>query len=149
MSYSNFTGIQYFKPTGTIDKWGDASRINRDLLTELDRFRHHLGIPVYITSGFRNGSGTSQHDHGNAVDIVVPGYQKTLFDLYLEAERFGFTGIGLYPDWKWNGDEIGGLHLDVRSAVKGARWLGKRNQDSGMNQYFSMTKFNLQALGII
>lgn len=47
----------------------------------LDPLREHLGVPVVVSSGFRNdrvnaavgGSDKSQHRFGEAADITVPG----------------------------------------------------------------------------
>ena len=37
------------------------------------------------------------------------------------AEMLNFTGIGLYPQWKLNGKQRPGLHLDVREG-KLSKW---------------------------
>ena len=79
---------------------------------------------------------------------MFPNYQGALQDLYLMAERFNFTGIGVYPDWEVNGVVKGGLHLDIRSGPP-ARWTGSRNPRSGSNEYGALDKQTLQKLGII
>jgi len=33
---------------------------------------------------------------------------------YESARNVGFTGIGLYPDWTYDGERRTGFHLDVR-----------------------------------
>ena len=89
-----------------------------------------------MTSGVRNGLGNSYHNISRgacAVDIVVPDYMETPFDLVMDATRFGFNGIGYYPHWKWKGEIVGGLHLDTRPLKEESddtlnysqsRWMG-------------------------
>lgn len=138
----NFKGIKYFKPTGTSDQWGDPSMIDRRLLLALDALREAVGMPIYITSGYRSGD-SGQHGKGLAVDVVCPGMG--LLDFYLTAERFPFTGIGVYPFFSYQGRKVGGLHLDVRDVP--ARWMGL---GTGKNQsYVALSEANLRATGVI
>jgi glycosyltransferase involved in cell wall biosynthesis len=50
----------------------------------------------------------------------VPGWFRnsriTALGPFREGEelRFGFSGIGYYPDWEFQGIKCGGLHLDTR-----------------------------------
>lgn len=120
--------LKYFKPDSKLDNWGDPAKMDPFLLIFLDEFRDAVGSPLIVTSGYRGGD-PAQHGLGRAVDVVAPKWEGSLFDLYLMAERFNFTGIGLYRDWFYNGEKIGGLHLDTRlilgsnvDAHKGARW---------------------------
>ncbi len=136
--------LDYFRPDNTTDQWGDSARMDDGLLLELDIFRHHLGVPIHVTSGFRNSPG-SQHALGLAVDIVCPGIE--LLDFYLEAERFNFRGIGLYPHWKLDGKVIGGLHIDRRVKAP-ARWMGVLDSD-GDQVYIGLDKANLRNYGVI
>lgn len=110
--------LRYFKPGG-IDNFGDTDAIQDDLLLRLDDFRHYLGVPMYITSGVRPDSDgkRSYHTRGMgacAVDVMMPECLLHPIDLIFTAMRFGFTGIGYYPDWEWKGIKCGGLHLDTR-----------------------------------
>jgi len=130
--------LRYFKPDSKIDQWGDASAISDDLLLRLDDFRHWLGVPIFIASGVKAGGHAQRSYHYKingacAVDIVIPGYMETAVDLVLDATRFGFTGIGYYPHWKYNGKVCGGLHLDTRPMkwdsddtknYSHSRWMG-------------------------
>jgi hypothetical protein len=53
-----------------------------------------------------------------------------LLDVYLAALRFNWGGIGIYPEWSYDGKVVGGLHVDVRHMVlKGfnSSWLGVGN----------------------
>lgn len=107
------------------ENWGDASRINHRLLYELDSFRKEVGSPIIISCGTQGQhSEFSQHHKGKAVDVLCPALD--IFEFYLLAEQFNFTGIGIYVDWRFGGQQIGGLHLDVRDLppyFSGARWL--------------------------
>jgi Peptidase M15 len=122
-------GLRYFKPTSLTDKWGVPSKMDGFLLQFLDEFRHAIGTPLVVTSGYR-AADPNQHGKGKACDVIAPNWEGSLFDLYLVAERFGFTGLGIYRDWLYNGKKTGGLHLDTRvlagsynSALKGSRWI--------------------------
>jgi len=134
-----------------------------DLLKKLDAFRDRLGYPVSISpapggigrpiigsedQAAESGAEKSYHNylvHGEvmAIDVMPqpPGGATPL-----ERQRWvnvardvGFTGIGLYPDWK----PRPGIHLDVRpvSALKPgqgyAAWAGVRDQ-SGKQIYTSI-----------
>jgi len=105
--------LKYFKEDSKVDKWGDPDKMDTFLLLFLDEFREAIKTPLIVTSGFRPGDpGT--HGMGRAVDVIAPQWEGPLFDLYLCAERFGFSGIGVYRDWVYDGKVKGGLHLDTR-----------------------------------
>jgi uncharacterized protein YcbK (DUF882 family) len=144
---TNFAGLKYFRPDSS-DNWGDPSKISRDLLLKLNAFREFIGKPIYVTSGYRAGNSSSEHSRGLAVDIVCPGIP--LLQLYLAAERFDFKGIGVYPNWKYQGQIVGGLHLDVRTlhTPYGDRWLGIKDY-KGQNQYLELSAQSLKLHGVI
>ena len=112
----NWSNVQFFKPA----EFTAPDRLNPILVYKLDDLRAFLGMPCVITADWANAghSADSQHYLGNAIDcyfLDVP-----LLTQYLAAERFGFGGLGLYPDWSHPG-----LHLDVRDCSKqgyAARW---------------------------
>lgn len=134
----------FYKDTNKLHNYGDFSMLSVELLRELQKLCDFLGQELQITSGYR-ASDTSQHGQGLAVDIV-PTKPIKLLDLYLAAERFKFTGIGVYPDWS-NGKLItGGLHLDIRPAGI-ARWFGFK-QD-GANIYKALSFEVLKQHGVI
>lgn len=134
---------KYFKADSKLDNWGDATKMLSVILEPLDRLREYVGSPIYVTSGYREGS-TSQHGKGVAVDVICP--EVDLLNFYLMAERFQFQGIGVYPDWQYAGKQVGGLHLDMR-AEKAARWMGV-NYD-GKQLYISLNKLNLRLAGVL
>lgn len=102
------------------ENWGDPFKMEEDILFRLDDFRHYVGKPVIVHCGYGTDGHVenSQHYVGKAVDIHVVNME--LIDQYLAAERFGFTGLGLYPFWT-----NPGMHLDLRILSPGqpaARW---------------------------
>lgn len=155
MKHKNFEDLRYFKADSTIDRWGDPKQMDRKLLLMLDELRHQLGQPVYVISGFRSPKPgrVSQHYYGKAVDIVCPAMRGDLLQVYLEAERFPFTGLGVYPHWKYNEWTVGGLHLDTRSlgeTERAARWMGilAKEFDNGVEvhvqKYVSLNDENMR-----
>lgn len=110
--------LRYFKPNN-VDNFGDPDAISEVLLLRLDDFRHFLNVPFYVTSGVRahregRSSYHSKSKGACAVDVVMPECGLHPIDLVFAAMRFGFSGIGWYPDWEWKGLKCGGLHLDTR-----------------------------------
>lgn len=141
-SLRDWDSFKYFSPNSMVDNWGDPIKMDYILIAKLDDLRDYLKMPIIVTSGFRPGNTKSQHAMGKAVDIIVPDFRKPLIDLFIEAGRFGFTGIGMYDDWKYHSKVVGGLHLDVRESEE-ARWIGHRNSN-GRNQYFPLDSEHLK-----
>jgi len=130
-------------------------KMKESFLLRLDGFRDHIKSPIFISYS-TNGthSENSQHYKGLATDNLFPKWEGSLFGLYLMAEQFNFTGIGVYPDWEYDGKVIGGLHLDSRKLhnYRGARWIGvKKLQKNGKIEleYHGLTAKNLKKYKII
>ena len=108
--------LRYFSPE---ENWGDPERIHPRLLILLDSLRDYIGCPIIIHCGTQGKHAkNSYHYRGMAADCHAEGID--LLDFYLAAERFNFTGIGIYPYWN-----NPGLHLDVHPRHAGqpqARW---------------------------
>lgn len=146
---------KFFKKDSRVDKWGDPDAISDELLLRLYDFRKWIGLPVYVTHAVKDGGHSSRSFHYKengacAVDVIIPDYQESPFDLIMDATRFGFTGIGYYPHWSWKGRATGGLHLDTRPLKWDAdrtknyshsRWLGV--MEDGKQIYISLTMENL------
>jgi len=129
--------LKYFSRN---ENWGDPDKINPKLLILLDNFREYLGVPIHINCGYSTSGHTSKSQHylGNAVDVNFK-HKISLLDAYLAAERFNFTGIGVYPHW-----HTPGLHLDVRSLQENeaaARWMAIST--GGNQRYISLDKINI------
>ena len=147
--------LRYFKKDSPRDQWGSPDLIADELLLRLDDFRHTLGVPVYVTAGVNIGGHKPNSFHypqngACAVDVVVPDFNGHPVELLWEAMRFGFTGVGFYPHWKFDGRTVGGLHLDLRPLEKDAdgtvnyrhsRWLGVMRD--GQQIYLPLTYRNL------
>ena len=90
-----------------------------ELIDQLERLRFLVGKPIIILSGYRcpkhnrevGGAPTPQHLYGRAADIRVEGMSS--LELFLEALRCEFGGIGLYPNF---------VHVDVRREPFRALW---------------------------
>lgn len=153
--------LRYFRKSFTTDNWGNPDVISDEHLLRLDDFRHFLGLPLIVThaaklSGHNPGSYhySKLDENGNqigycATDIMIPGYPDNAYNLVLDATRF-FSGVGYYPDWKWNGKRIGGLHVDSRPYgvdpdgtpnYKHSRWMGV--MIGGKRMYIDLNKENL------
>lgn len=140
--------LRYFKPAG-VDQWGNPGAIDDGLLLRLDEFRHWLGVPIYVLHGVKENGHAKRSYHYKengacAVDVIIPDYLNNPIDLVLDASRFGFTGIGYYPDWKYRGEPVGGLHLDTRPVhdYKHARWMGVQDE-RGKQHYVALDFENM------
>lgn len=106
------TKLEFFTP----DEFGLWFPImDTEFLIMLDDFRREVGQPVYVSpapgSLGRPDDIGSQHLPNpllNAADLMSAAPLETL---HSAALKIGFTGIGLYPDWKPDH----GIHLDTRT----------------------------------
>lgn len=143
----NFAGIKHLNPDE--GNWGDASKIDATLLQMVDQLATYLDTKIFVTSGYRPQSDGSQHQLGKALDIMVPEYEGTLLQFYQAAEALGFPGLGVYPRWRYNGQAIGGLHVDVRDTPnQHARWMGVPTSKPGGQVYIGLTPENLKTWGV-
>jgi hypothetical protein len=82
------------------------------LVWELDRARVYVGraIGIHESNPVKDPTSlhipNSLHYVGRAVDANVRNFP--LWDFFLAASRFSFTGIGVYPYWN-----TPGLHLEI------------------------------------
>jgi len=155
--------LKHFKPLGGADNWGDVNAISEILLLALDDFRGYVNCPVHVTSGVETGghSKKSYHYRENgacAVDVILPEYKFNAYDLIIDASRFGFTGIGYYPDWQFKGKRGNGLHLDMRPLIrdsdatlnyKHSRWIGIKEMVGSVEKqvYLPMSYENIKKYG--
>lgn len=99
------------------------------LLDLVYRVARHFDAPVIrVISGYRmpHGHSKSNHGHGRAIDIVVPGASDD--EVASFARGLGFVGVGIYPS-------SGFIHIDTRS--KSYFWVdrsgpGRRNRTVGI-----------------
>jgi len=135
--------MHFFKPA---EFQGHYERLNPKLKEYLDEFRRQWGRPIRISPAPKavgRTDGNSQHNYMRwgdvrAVDVMPDGLigRSDAIRAVQLAKDIGFTGIGVYPDWR----PSSGMHLDVRDGRergKPATWGGVRN-DSGKQVYVSM-----------
>jgi hypothetical protein len=142
MDAEGWKHIKYMHHSG--ENWGDPYKVSRMLVFNIENMRIFLnkGIgltcPAYSTSGH---SPSSMHYQGKAADIRV--YGATLLEMYITAERFNFSGIGLYPN---NGRPF--MHVDVRdhdATDKQARWIALPTDEPGKHwKYVGLTEENIR-----
>lgn len=153
MTEPDWSLVKFFKKR----EFDKPCEMNRDFVFSLDSFREDIKTEILVTYS-TNGvhSENSEHYKGNAVDVMFPKYTGNLFDLYLLAEKHGFTGIGIYPKWKIKNNVIGGIHLDKRHILtKGSRWIGypvkvtEKGKTFLKQKYFKLDTDNLKKYKII
>lgn len=141
---------QYFAPE---EFQGWAEKMSPRLVAFLDSLRHRLGVPVRISMApgavGRDGQGTGQHyfekwGEIRAVDFFVDNvYSKASAARVIEiATSVGFTGVGVYPDWKNNeGEPQVGFHVDVREdAAMGVPATWGRLGREYVSSYFALSQ---------
>lgn len=136
--------LYYFSPDEFVRmnvNW--YSRMSPRLLVLLDTFRHLTGPCIISPHSHAIGrhEGTSQHNinlHGEvrAVDV----FPDMSADIWIKvAYQVGFTGIGIYPHWTYNGEQRCGMHLDVREDREPGNpstWSGVK--ENGVQVYKSL-----------
>lgn len=94
--------FKYFRPEEICSKGDGGLLADYTALERLDTFRHWLGVPIFVTSGYRDhahnakvgSQPTSLHRQGRAFDIWTVQYSPPA--LADQARLFGWEGIGLY-----------------------------------------------------
>lgn len=96
-----------------------------ELLQNLQVLRDAVGVPIEITSGFRNatynksigGAPASEHIQAEAADIKIKGLTPkqvaAKIEELIKAKKMKQGGLGIYKTW---------VHYDVRGTS--ARWNG-------------------------
>jgi uncharacterized protein YcbK (DUF882 family) len=108
--------VKYFSP----EEFERIDEMWAPLIWELDRLRGYTGKAIHVNESNpikHPGSShmpDSLHYHGRAVDVYCE--HMALWDFFLAATRFPFTGIGVYPAWNRPG-----LHLEISSIVNPIR----------------------------
>ena len=108
--------LKHFKRS---EAWGDPDKMDRDLLLQLDLFRHVINLPFQVTRGYamEGHAENSFHYKGRAVDgrFLDPTTRGPLSvaETILIALRAPFGGVGIYTHWAGGP----GLHFDNRVAT--------------------------------
>lgn len=133
------------------ENWGEADRISHGLLTALDDFRELIRVDVHVLCGTQGEHARlSKHYVGEAADVTFLSRGETsLFDLWIAALRFPFTGVGIYPHWTYHGKTVGGLHLELSDGVPCRRlWLGVRPDPGASQIYLAASRKNFRLYGV-
>lgn len=100
--------------------------IDTRLVTILSHIYDHFGgRRIELLSGYRfQRRTTSNHFHGAAADIRIPGIDPSQIRAYAESLDAGGMGVGWYP-------RVGFVHVDVRQPPS-YRWIdySKSNPDA-------------------
>lgn len=101
--------------------------MDTEFLEVLEDIREAMGIPLFVTSGYRcpehnimvsNTGRDGPHTTGKAVDIMISG--ESAFKLVNTALYHGITGIGVKQKGRYGGRFI---HLDmVRGVMRPRIW---------------------------
>jgi uncharacterized protein YcbK (DUF882 family) len=96
---------------------GEEHDIDPRLLTILSHvYDRYGGRPLELLSGYRfQRKTTSNHFHGTAADIRVPGVRPRDLRDFVSTLDAGGMGVGFYP-------RVGFVHVDVRPAPS-YRWI--------------------------
>lgn len=149
MNSAQWERIDFFRKEE--GQWGDPDKINFDLIRTLDQFRYYTGQVMWVSCGTQGvHAQNSLHYDGFAVDIVFPNRKKHLVDLFVDASRFSFSEIGLYPDWEYRGETVGGLHLGKGAGLclRKKYWVCV-DAGKGKKEYSPCDVQNFLDLGII
>ncbi len=117
------------------EAWGDYKKMDTRIFDYLDAMREYCGKSIIIHCGYEEDGHTtnSQHYLGMATDYHIVGM--SLLDQYLLAEKFPWSAIGVYPDWK-----NPGIHADCRNLspdrIRGKRWA--RKTIDGKKEYVAL-----------
>lgn len=161
---SIWQSLKYFSE---YENWGNPQGIDPKLLMILDAYRGELGLPLYVSVGQATSGHSEKSAHypdkngiSYAVDVFPLRFDspsKSLLDCFFLATRYPFSGVGLYPYWRYthpkNGINIvekGGLHLDTSPyrnmpAMRASgHWLGVPGGEENKQKYLEVTKWNLR-----
>jgi uncharacterized protein YcbK (DUF882 family) len=90
--------------------------IDTRLITILSHVYDHFGKRIELLSGYRfQRRTTSNHFHGAAADIRIPGVDPLKIRAFVSTLDAGGVGIGWYP-------KVGFIHVDVREPPS-YRWI--------------------------
>ncbi len=145
--------LKWFRPE---ENWGDPDKIDPRLLAILDAYRGEIKTPLYISRGYDPSAaeGSAHRADRNGVSYAVdvfPLGEIQLLDAFLVATRYPFSGVGVYPYWKYSRGKIiysGGLHLDTSPHRKmpnfrsAGHWMGILRD--GKQEYVGVTKWDLK-----
>jgi uncharacterized protein YcbK (DUF882 family) len=109
MTREQWDTLEFFKPEGTIDDFGNPWKMDYQLMWMLDRLRRKVGKQFIIHCGYaeKGHSDNSYHYRGMAVDFHVKEMMSVTSNRIIK-ELWFMGGAHFYPDWN-----NPGFHLDV------------------------------------
>lgn len=125
--------------------WGDRTKIDRRVIRTVDDVARQLSQEIIITCGTQGAHVEGSYHYpsdgqlGLALDIMFPNVtRRQLPDILFEILRHGFTGIGIYSEWRLGParPSIGGFHVDYRPVSRRALWL------KGTERFYEPLTFN-------
>ncbi len=126
--------------------------MSHSLLLAADDYREFIRTEILVLCGTqKEHTRFSKHPKGEAMDVTFLSRGDTpLFELFLAAFRFGFTGVGIYPHWTYNGKQVGGLHLELTEGETPRKmWLCVRPSPEEAQIYLAVTRKNLRLYGVV
>ncbi len=131
LNYKDEVDVNIYNPDGSFDVQALAeishafkcrrSGLEHDIDTRLVTILSHIydhfgGKRLELLSGYRfQRRTTSNHFHGSAADIRIPGVDPRKIRSYAETLDAGGMGVGWYP-------RVGFVHVDVRQPPS-YRWI--------------------------
>jgi hypothetical protein len=112
--------VRHFKR----EEWvKNPDRVAPDVVYLMDEMRDAAGVPIVIHVAWDDDGHVAGSSHygevATGVDFHFEGW--SLLEQWLFAERFPWSGIGIYPYWN-----NPGLHVDLRRLGRDHPHLGKR-----------------------
>ena len=133
----DWTNIKYFHPHEFDDPLypGSGESIDGELVYDMDCLRGKVACPI-ITHAKVGGAVDVSGKHGhssNSFHLQWNGSKALDFHFktnadprtqYLWVEEMGFTGIGVYYCWHWDGKLLPiAFHVDLRPVDRIQRWV--------------------------
>lgn len=152
MNATDWRRIRHFT---ACEAWGDPRLMVFSFVHLLDCFRDFLDKSIVISKGTQGTHvQTSLHFAGKAVDAVLPGTSiRDAVDIFIAASRFGFTEIGIYVGWEYEGEPVVGIHLaysepNPNEVSRKHYWIGTdKTGADGTPERVPLTYANLRLYG--
>lgn len=130
---------------------GDLTKVDGLLLELVGQYRDRINKPIFITCGTEGAHQGKEHSDGLAVDFVVDLREMRPLDAILTIMSYPFTGLGVYPSWKWGEREnVLGFHVDIRSLkptdMRQRRWLRVPDGEGFIDYGISETTLRMSGL---
>ena len=118
---------------------GSGDKIDGTLLALFVRMRYDIGYPIITHHGVGGCVDIDgSHGHGvnsyhllkqgcKAVDFHIRTNELTAREKCYYVLNSGFTGVGIYYWWRWNGEPLDvGFHVDIRPKDRIQYWTSSK-----------------------